>query len=116
MGGEQGWLSSATRALARAASERRRGHRAEVAGLWCDRGQVIDLSTRGMRMTSLRRWSEGQVRRVTIADSQHHATVDARCVWCRQEGLFHHLVGLSFEDTTPEQERLIARIMERGEA
>ena len=30
-------------------------------------------------------------------------TLEARCVWCRQEGLFNHLVGLAFDEITEAQ-------------
>lgn len=101
--------SSATpdRPLPRGA-ERRRDSRADVSGLWCDRGQVIDLSARGMRLTSLRRWAEGQIRRVSLTDGSRSVTLTARCVWCRQEGMFSHSLGLAFEPANAEEERMIA--------
>lgn len=89
-------------------AERRRSARKDVSGLWCDRGQVLDLSARGMRLVSLRRWAEGQLRRVSLTDGSRSVTLIARCVWCRQEGMFSHSLGLAFEPANAEEERTIA--------
>ncbi len=63
------------------------------------------MSARGMRLTSFRRWSEGQVRRLTISDGEVSVTIDARCIWCRQEGMFSHLVGVAFEGDSLDERR-----------
>lgn len=99
---------SATRQQQPQGAVERRGHtRTDVGGLWCDRGQVVDLSARGMRLISLRRWAEGQIRRVSITDGRRSITVNARCVWCRQEGMFSHSMGLAFEPASAEDERTL---------
>lgn len=68
----------------------------------CDRGRIIDFSSRGMRLATRSRWAEGQCRAitVTIEDHDHHA--EARCVWCRQDGLFSHVIGIAIENAPPE--------------
>ena len=94
-------------------AERRRATRTEVAGLWCDRGQVLDLSDRGLRITSPRRWSEGQIRNLTLSDSGGSVTLCARCVWCRQDSLFNHTVGLAFDQITDSQRDTLHAIAQR---
>ncbi len=61
-----------------------------------------------MRLISLRRWAEGQIRRVSLTDGSRSVTIMARCVWCRQEGLFSHSLGIAFEPANAEEERTIA--------
>ena len=94
-------------------AERRAVERIAVKGLWCDRGHVIDLSPRGMRLRTYRRWPEGQVRAITVVDGAVSVPVEARCVWCRQEGMFSHLVGLSFGPMPDEQTVRLAEITAR---
>jgi hypothetical protein len=96
--------------------ERRGAERLRVKGLWCDKGQIIDLSKSGMRIRVLRRWHEGQTRSITIVDDHDSAPVEARCVWCRQEGLFAHVVGLAFDGLTPEGAAALEAIAERNRA
>jgi hypothetical protein len=90
--------------------ERRRARRIRVKGLICDRGEVIDLSTKGMRLRVHRRWNEGHVRTITIVDGESSVPVEARCVWCRQEGMFSHVVGLAFQHTDATDVQRLARI------
>ena len=104
---------------ARAASEqedRRVAPRTDVGGLWCDRGQIIDLSVRGMRLISPQRWSEGQILNVSISDEQDAATLVARCVWCRQEGLYNHAIGLAFDSVSDERSAAIRSMAQRHAA
>lgn len=94
-------------------AERRSSDRVQVKGLWCDRGQVIDLSERGMRLNTLRRWSEGYTRNITIVDGPDRISLEARVVWCRQISIFSHLVGLAFLNPTPEAAQALRRIADR---
>jgi len=99
--------------------ERRGAERVRVKGLWCDRGQVVDLSSRGMRLKTMRRWPEGQVRTLTLVDGGDSVPVDARCVWCRQDSMFSHVVGIAFEKLDTPQLEILGRIAQRhldGEA
>jgi len=93
--------------------ERRSSRRIQVRGLLCDRGQVIDLSQRGMRLLVHRRWPEGAARTIPIVASPHSIPVVARCVWCRQESLFTHVVGLAFENLTQDQLETLRAIAQR---
>ncbi len=97
-------------------AERRDTDRVKVKGLWCDRGQVIDLSERGMRLNTLRRWSEGYTRTITIVDGPNRICIDARVVWCRQISIFSHLVGLAFLNPTPEAAQVLRRIADHQQA
>lgn len=90
--------------------ERRKARRLRVKGLICDRGEVIDLSTKGMRLRVHRRWNEGHVRTITIVTGEDSVPVEARCVWCRQEGMFSHVVGLAFQHTSEGDVERLARI------
>jgi len=83
--------------------ENRAGARFRVFGLRSRFGELIDLSARGMRIRTTRRWHEGFTRRLTISSGSRSVTVDARCIWCRQDSMFSHTVGLAFEQVTPEQ-------------
>jgi len=69
-----------------------------------------------MRLMSFRRWPEGSERRVTIADGKHAATVIARCVWCRPDGLFSHQMGLAFESIGEDDVRAIGLMLRKQAA
>lgn len=58
----------------------------------------------------MRRWGEGQIRRITITDGKHSLTLAARCVWLRQDGLFSHSIGLAFEPASAAEERALAEM------
>lgn len=95
--------------------ERRDSDRLKTVGVHCNRGKVIDLSTRGMRLRTFRRWKEGQRRIVTLFDEHSRVTLEAKCVWVRPlaNGTpFQRVVGLCFEHAIPEQERALTRLAE----
>lgn len=96
--------------------ERRVSRRHAVTGLWCDKGQVLDLSGMGLRLKSPRRWQEGRLCSVTLGDGDISICVEARCVWCRQDGLFSHQIGLLFERVEPELSAQLARLVAAHEA
>lgn len=78
--------------------ERRLTERVKVRGLWCDRGEAVDFSPRGMRLTVCRRWPEGMVRKIRLHLGDEVFEVSARCIWCRQDGMFTHSVGVAFDE------------------
>jgi hypothetical protein len=94
--------------------ERRDAKRKAVHGIWCDKGQVVDMSERGMRLTMQLRWQEGKTRKVTVSDESECVTLDARCVWCRQEGLFVHAVGVAFDGMSEEKAEILKRVAGSG--
>ncbi|MCA9311011.1 MAG: PilZ domain-containing protein [Phycisphaerales bacterium] len=105
MAGTTSFLKSAMGRVGR--SERRETERAPVQNVSCDRGRVVDLSTRGMRVTSARRWREGQRRLVSISNGDVRLSIEARCIWCRQDGMFSHAIGLAFDDPSEEQQAVL---------
>ena len=66
-----------------------------------------------MRLMVHRRWPEGASRTITIVDTPHSIPVTARCVWCRQQSLFSHVVGLAFENLTQDQVEALMRMAQR---
>lgn len=92
--------------------ERRDSDRLKTVGVQCSRGRVVDLSTRGMRLKTWRRWKEGQRRLVTLSDPTTRVTLEGKCVWVRKVSLFRSLVGVCFEHAIPEQERALANLVE----
>lgn len=82
----------------------------QVDGLSCDRGRVIDLSIRGMRMRCRRGWAVGQKREIVLISGGTRLRLPARCVWARRDSLFSWTIGLAFEGATPEQLRVAAEL------
>jgi hypothetical protein len=90
--------------------ERRDSDRLKTVGVLCNRGKVIDLSTRGMRLRTWRPWKDGQRKLITVHDEHSRVTLEAKCVWVRPRGPFRRVVGLCFEHAIPEQERALATL------
>lgn len=91
-------------------SQQRTSGRLHVEGLTCDRGRIIDLSVRGMRVRCKRGWIVGQRREVTLASPRVRLRLPARCVWARRDGFFSWTVGLAFDGATPDQLRDVAEL------
>ncbi len=95
--------------------ERRVGQRVRVSmGVMCDRGRVVDLSSRGMRLRTMQRWPEGTRRSIRLTIGGEHAMVEAVCVWCRQRGAMTHDVGLAFQHVDGASARTLARLVLRA--
>jgi len=94
----------------REGSQQRTSGRLHVEGLTCDRGRIIDLSVRGMRVRCKRGWVVGQRRDVTLASARTRLRLPARCVWARHDGFFSWTVGLAFDGATPDQLRDVAEL------
>ncbi|MEM8834242.1 MAG: PilZ domain-containing protein [Planctomycetota bacterium] len=92
------------------ASRRQSARSAVNSDVKCDHGEVIDLSHRGIRLRSRKRWHEGQIRQVAITADGMRLALEAQCVWSRQEGMFTHLLGLAFVQPTDEQQRTLTSI------
>lgn len=92
--------------------ERRDSDRLKTVGVACNRGVVVDVSTRGMRLKSWRRWKEGQRRLITLYDPTTRVTLEGKCVWVRKVSPFRSLVGICFEHPIPEQERALANLVQ----
>lgn len=90
---------------------KRQTARADVTSdVKCDHGEVIDLSNRGIRLRSRKRWHEGQIRQIAINADGMRVAVEAQCVWSRQEGMFTHLLGLAFVQPTTDQQSTLTSI------
>ena len=104
-----------TSASRRSVIDRRREPRADAEDLLrSDFGRVADLSLHGVRLLTQFRWAEGTVRRVSISSASRTLVADARCVWCRQEGLHDHLVGLTFGALSEEQADTVRTLLEEA--
>lgn len=84
-----------------------------VRELSCNMGRVVDVSTRGMRLQSRRKWKTGQRRMVTLCEDTLCVRVEAECVWCRKVGALKHTVGLAFTTVSPESAELLSQIVSR---
>lgn len=91
----------------------RRAGGQSVVGLSCNLGRVIDVSTRGMRLDSRRKWKPGQRRLVTLCEGELCVQVEAECVWCRKLGMLKHTVGLAFTTVSPQSAELLGQIVSR---
>lgn len=92
-----------------AVSDRRFG-RVRVEGLTCNRGRIIDLSIRGMRVRACGTWAPGEHKAVTLRSAGTTLTLPATCVWSRREGIMRWTIGLSFESATPDQLRVVGEM------
>jgi hypothetical protein len=81
--------------------------------LLCNAGRVVDVSTRGMRLQSWRRWKPGQRRSITLIEGSAVVRVEAECVWCRKIGTMRHTIGLAFTTVSPESAKLLGEIVSR---
>jgi hypothetical protein len=86
---------------------------AVVRELSCNMGRVVDVSTRGMRLQSRRKWKAGQRRVVTLCEDTLCVRVEAECVWCRKVGALKHTIGLAFTTVSPESAELLSQIVAR---
>lgn len=92
------------------AADRRASRRTGVNGFSCDRGRVVDLSPTGLRLVTFSRWSEGQVRSISLADAQTKVELAARCMWCKPDSLLTHAVGLAFITPSAEEVQAIEEL------
>jgi len=85
------------------------GHRARSAerftalGLQCALGDVVDLSTTGLRVRCHTRpgVSKGELLTIAIASESQRVRVAARVAWIKRQGLTGACVGLQFVDVRP---------------
>ncbi len=89
--------------------QRNRG-RMVVEGLWCDVGEVLDLSAGGMRVRARRAALVGEPITLRIESSRICLTLHAVCAWAKREGSRKWDLGFAFENAEPEQLRLIGEL------
>ena len=89
--------------------DRRRTRRATATNATCNKGRVIDLSTKGMRLAVRRPWPEGQQRRVILRHAGQCITLWAECVWRRKDAPLKHTIGLAFVNPDEDHNAFLAR-------
>jgi PilZ domain len=92
------------------ANDRRDTDRIQLEDLSCNRGEILDFSSTGARLNTRLPWRAGKSRSITISTSAEQLTFQARCVWSMREGLFHHTVGVHFENVSTEQAQSLAEL------
>ncbi|MCK4872651.1 MAG: PilZ domain-containing protein [Phycisphaerales bacterium] len=75
-----------------------------VHDLWCDAGQLRDLSRIGASLVVKDDWAPGATRPITIRGIATDITLDATCVWRSIQSDGETTVGLHFEHLTAQQE------------
>lgn len=108
-------------------AERRDRGRVELRGahseggaadeLRCSLGRIIDLSTRGARVS--RRWAMtpgGEIFTFTLRSGRDELTLRAACVWSRKSGFMQHTAGIALAAMTPEQTQLLRQFIDRHAA
>lgn len=90
-------------------SPRSRG-RMIVEGLWSDAGEVLDLSAGGMRVRARRSLTVGQRIQFRIESARMCLALEAVCAWSRREAHHRWDIGLAFEDSDPDQLRVIGEL------
>lgn len=93
-----------------------RGVRCRVASgarwLWVP-AQIVDFSVKGIRLRVPMNWTAGQVRTIRVAAGPLRLELTACCVWSRADGRWTHVIGAAFQGLTPQQEALLAQLLER---
>lgn len=93
-------------------ADQRGALRRDVRGVTCSAGRIIDFSLTGMRLQTRRQWPAGVAQTVTLAASPVELTLPATGVWSRREGWWKHIVGVAFENLTPEQRGMLLRLVD----
>jgi diguanylate cyclase (GGDEF)-like protein len=99
-------------------SEQRRFGRYRPDRLSCNLGQVLDLSSGGLRVLSPRP-RQGSQTVVFQTPRMGKITLDARVAWRRQMGPKQHLLGLAFENVSPSIRPVLQSLVKevaRGES
>ena len=76
--------------------------------LTCSIGEIIDLSTIGLRVRC-RQLLEGRID-IVLADYTRRGDLTADVVWSRPAGNFHYEIGLKFRKLTREMASRLAAI------
>jgi hypothetical protein len=89
-------------------SGRRTAPRQRQTGLSCNLGEVVDLSTSGMRLRA-RQIHAGRVD-VVLTDYTRPGELTADVVWTKPAGNFHFEIGLKFRKLTRDMAGRIGAI------
>jgi len=88
-------------------AERRSKIRNHQVELQCSLGQVMDISSTGMRVTC-RRVPKEKWLFLDLDTTGDPLPVQAKVIWAKRLGFRKHEVGLQFTETSPELDKLIS--------
>lgn len=89
---------------------RRRSGRLTLEQVRCDVGEVLDLSSHGMRVRSRKGFRQGDVRVVVIEGLGGTLGMRSRVVWVKRSGMFRHEIGFEFMDVDPDLARKLTQM------
>lgn len=92
------WLASLAGVSRRNTVVPRHADRYQTHGLTCDIGEIVDLSSTGMRVSCPRRpaVSRGDVVNFSIRAATQKLSVMGRVAWTRRNGIRSHSLGVQF--------------------
>ncbi len=91
--------------------------RTDDVDLRCSLGRIVDMSTRGLRLTRHRHLTPGgDIFSFTLRSGRDALTLRGACVWSRKSGFMHHTVGIAFAGMTPEETQLLRAFIDRHAA
>ncbi len=85
--------------------------------LRCSLGRIIDVSTRGCRVS--RRWGlvpGGRIFSFTLRSGPEVLTLRGACVWSRKSGFMRHTAGIALAGLNSEETRLLRAFIGRHSA
>ncbi|NNF43762.1 MAG: PilZ domain-containing protein [Phycisphaerales bacterium] len=94
--------------LAEPTTGRRRRGRLSQEAVICDRGQVVDLSSTGMRLRCSR--VPKGIFETTLRGLGSEVSLKCKVVWTRRAGLFKKLCGIEFIDLDDGDAQRITRM------
>jgi hypothetical protein len=90
--------------------KRRRSGRLALEQVRCELGEVLDLSSHGMRVRSRKAFRVGDVRVIVIEGLGGTLGMKSRIVWIKRNGMFRHEVGFEFMDVDPDLARKLTQM------
>lgn len=76
----------------------------------CNRGRVLDFSTRGIRLSSKRAWRLGDRKSITIKHAGESVTLEAEATWTAEKQHGRWVVGVMFTTISPACAGALERI------
>jgi hypothetical protein len=85
--------------------------------LRCSLGEIIDMSTRGVRIARRRALTPGgDIFSFTLRSGRDRLTLRGACVWSRRSGFMRHTAGIALAGMTPDEARLLRAFIDRHAA
>lgn len=96
--------------LTKSASNARRCGRVRCQWTHCDLGEIIDISSSGMRVSCRRRPAADAGARFSVIIEGHDDKFDVsgRMVWKKKGGLFKWIIGFEFDELSPAAKKGLA--------